>query len=89
VEKERLQCENDELRKDIARAKQLFAGEMKATEARHAADQEAFQKQMSDLLTQSQNNLDAMRQEIAEAKERYEQQANLLVRPFNSFLTLY
>jgi septal ring factor EnvC (AmiA/AmiB activator) len=59
-EKEHLQHENDRLRKDIAQAKQLFAGEMKAMEARRAADQEAFQKQMSDLLTQSQNSLYAL-----------------------------
>jgi hypothetical protein len=60
-EKERFQHENDRLRKDIAQVKQSFAVEMKAMEVRHAADQEAFQKQMSDLLTQSQNNLVASR----------------------------
>lgn len=60
-EKEHLRHENGRLQKDIAQAKQLFAGEMKAMEARRAADQEAFQNQMSDLLTQSQNNLDALR----------------------------
>lgn len=61
VEKERLQHENDRLRKDIAQAKRLFAEEMKAMETRRAAEQEAFQKQMSDLLAQSGNNLDALR----------------------------
>jgi hypothetical protein len=61
VANEHFQHENDRLRKDIAQTKQSFAGGMKAMEARHAADQEAFQKQMSDLLTQSQNNLDALR----------------------------
>lgn len=57
VANEHFQHENDRLRKDIAQTKQSFAGGMKAMEARHAADQEAFQKQMSD----SQNNLDALR----------------------------
>jgi DNA anti-recombination protein RmuC len=66
-EKEHLQHENDRLRKDIAQARQLFAGEMKAMEARRAADQEAFQKQMSDLLTQSQNSLDALRLSMVRA----------------------
>jgi hypothetical protein len=60
IEKERLQHENDELRRNIALANQFFAGEMKAMEARYAADQENFQKQMLDLLTQSQNNLNAL-----------------------------
>jgi hypothetical protein len=60
VEKERLQHENDKLRRDIAQANQIFTGEMKAMEARYAADQEGFQKQMLDLFTQSQNNLNAL-----------------------------
>ena len=59
--KKRLQQENDRLRKEIGQAKQLFAGEMKAMEAQRAADQEAFQKQMSDLLIESQKDFDALR----------------------------
>ena len=60
VEKERLQHENNGLRRDIAQANQIFTGEMKAMEAQYATDQEGFQKQMLDLLTQSQNNLNAL-----------------------------